>query len=333
LGSAGTSLGSFWARSRPARSRERPGRPDLSRLHSPTTGPGAPAGDPELQSLRDGDERAWERVVAKHGGRLLGIARRILRDDQAAEDCLQDTFVQAYLHIGSFEERSALPTWLHRIAVNAALVRLRSRRRRAEEPIEDLLPVFDEYGHREPLGKPSFDPEEAAGRGQEIARVREAVDQLPDSYRLVLLLRDFEELSTEETAELLETTTGAVKLRLHRARAALKTLLERPYAPSRRRRPGPFTRRVRGIAMRLPAQMTCQEFESFLMDFLDGSLTHRQRFVFEVHLRTCSDCRAYLDRYRRTVALGQKARAEEKTPLPPDMPPRLVQAIEQARSR
>jgi RNA polymerase sigma-70 factor, ECF subfamily len=200
--------------------------------------------------------------------------------------------VQAYLHIGSFEERSALPTWLHRIAVNAALVKLRSRRRRPEEPIDDLLPAFDEYGHREPLGKPSFDPEEAAERGEEISRVREAVDQLPDSYRLVLLLRDFEDLSTGETAQCLETTTGAVKLRLHRARAALKTLLERPYEASGRRRPGPLARRIRGAAMRFPAQMTCQEFEDFLVDFLEGSLTYRQRVVFEIHLRTCSDCRA-----------------------------------------
>jgi RNA polymerase sigma factor (sigma-70 family) len=242
--------------------------------------------------------------------------------------------VQAYLHIGSFEERSALPTWLHRIAVNAALVRLRSRRRRAEEPLEDLLPAFDEYGHREPVGRPAFDLEQAAGRAEELARVREAVDRLPDSYRLVLLLRDFEELSTEETAKALETTEGAVKLRLHRARAALKTLLERPYAPARTRRPGPFVRRIRGAAMRLPAQMTCREFEDFLGDFLEGALTERQRFVFEIHLRTCGDCRAYLERYRQAVALGRNACAEkDETPLPPGMPPRLVQAVEQALSR
>jgi hypothetical protein len=213
-------------------------------------------------------------------------------------------------------------------------VRLRSRRRRAEEPIEDLLPAFDEYGHREPVGRPALDLEQAAGRAEEIARVREAVDRLPDSYRLVLLLRDFEELSTEETAKALETTAGAVKLRLHRARAALKTLLERPYAPARQVRPGAFVRRVRGVAMRFPTQMTCREFEDFLVDFLDGSLTHRQRFVFEIHLKTCSDCRAYLDRYRRTVALGQKACGEKaETPPPLEMPPRLVQAIEQALSR
>jgi RNA polymerase sigma-70 factor (ECF subfamily) len=271
--------------------------------------------------------------VSRYGGRLLGVARGILRDGQAAEDCLQDIFVQAYLHIDSFQERSALPTWLHRIAVNAALVRLRSRRRRAEEPLENLLPAFDEYGHREPLGKPSVDPEDMTARAEEIARVREAVDRLPDSYRLVLLLRDFEGLSTGETAEALETTAGAVKLRLHRARAALKTLIERPYAPSRARRPGPLARRVRGFGMRLPTQISCREFEDFLVDFLEGALSYRQRFVFEIHLRTCSDCRAYLDRYRRTVALGRKACGQEESPLPADMPPRLVEAIEQALSR
>jgi RNA polymerase sigma-70 factor (ECF subfamily) len=313
---------------------DRAGEPTLSGRSDP---PPEPAPGPEgfdVRSLREGDEAAWRRVVDQHGGRLYGVARRILRDDQAAQDCLQDTFVQAYLHIDSFEGRSALPTWLHRIAVNAALVRLRSLRRRPEEPLEDLLPAFDEYGHREPVGKPAFDLEQAAGRGEEIARVREAVDRLPDSYRLVLLLRDFEELSTEETAKALDTTEGAVKLRLHRARAALKTLLERPYAPARTARPGPFIRRVRGAAMRLPTQMTCREFEDFLADFLEGTLNERQRFVFEIHLRTCGDCRAYLARYRRTIALGRKACAQkEEAPLPPDMPARLVQAVEQALSR
>ena len=122
-----------------------------------------------------------------------------------------------------------LSTWLHRIVVNACLMRLRAKRRRPEETeIESLLPVFAEDGHQATPSVPwAENAQTMLEREETRAMVREAIDQLPDAYRIVLLLRDIEEKTTEETAAILGITANAVKIRLHRARQALRTLLDR----------------------------------------------------------------------------------------------------------
>jgi RNA polymerase sigma-70 factor (ECF subfamily) len=105
-------------------------------------------------------------------------------------------------------------------------MKLRSRRRKAEDPIEDFLPTFLEDGHQSaPLSDAAITPETMLARDETRAAVRACIEKLPDSYRLVLLLRDIEELDTEETARMLRVSTNAVKIRLHRARQALLTLL------------------------------------------------------------------------------------------------------------
>src|SRR5690349_13371684 len=97
--------------------------------------------------LRAGDDRAYEELVRTYGGRLLCVARRILHREEDARDALQDAFVSAFRAIGSFDGGSRLVTWLHRITVNAALMKLRRARRRPEVALEELLPVFDADGH------------------------------------------------------------------------------------------------------------------------------------------------------------------------------------------
>lgn len=175
--------------------------------------------------LRAGDEAAFETLVREHAGRLLPVAKRLLKNDDDAADALQDAFVSAFKAIGRFETRARLSTWLHRIVVNSALMKLRSKRRRPETSIESLLPRFKEDGHH-------FDPPAPWRTTTEVERaelreiVRAAIDRLPDSYRTVLLLRDIEQLDTEETAAVLGVTPNAVKIRLHRARLALRGLLD-----------------------------------------------------------------------------------------------------------
>jgi RNA polymerase sigma-70 factor (ECF subfamily) len=200
-----------------------------------TTAPSVSAAAPRerwlLSRLRAGDARAFEEVVRKNSGRMLATARRILRSDEEAHDALQDAFLAAFRALPEFDGASQLSTWLHRIVVNAALMRLRSRRRHPETSIDELLPRFDETGHRvDPEDRPDLLCEAAEDSAQTRALVRECVARLPDPYREVLVLRDFEELSTEDTAVQLGISVGAVKTRLHRARAALKTLLEREMA-------------------------------------------------------------------------------------------------------
>ena len=189
---------------------------------------GRPPDDAALVArLRSGDERAFEEVVRTHGGRLLAVARRVLRDEEEAKDALQDAFASAFRGVGAFSGRSSLGTWLHRIVVNAALMRLRSRGRLAEEPLDDLLPKFlDDGHHAEPPVSWGRQPDDDHEREERRRLVRRCIDALPDSHRTVLLLRDVEEMDTGEVATLLGLTENAVKLRLHRARQALRTLLD-----------------------------------------------------------------------------------------------------------
>jgi RNA polymerase sigma-70 factor (ECF subfamily) len=179
-----------------------------------------------LTRLRSGDESAYAELVRSHGGRLLAVARRIVRNEADAQDVVQEAFLSAFRGLDGFSGQSRLGTWLHRIAVNAALMRLRRQERRADRPISDLLPRFSADDHQaEPAA--SWTPALEHLQTQELrAMVRQAIDELPDSYRTVLMLRDIEELDTEETARQLQVSVGVVKTRLHRARQALRTLLD-----------------------------------------------------------------------------------------------------------
>jgi RNA polymerase sigma-70 factor (ECF subfamily) len=185
-----------------------------------------------VERLRRGDDDAYEMLVRTWSGRLLGVARRILGSDEDARDALQDAFVSAFKHIGTFEGGARLSTWLHRIVVNTALMKLRSRRRRPEEPIEPLLPSFAGDGHHAERFAAWTEPVDVAlQRAETRAAVRRSIDRLPESYRTVLLLRDIEGLDTQETADMLGITAAAVKIRLHRARQALRTLLDPHLRP------------------------------------------------------------------------------------------------------
>ncbi len=173
------------------------------------------------------DAQAYERLVRTYGQPLLAVARQLLSCDADAHDVLQEAFLSIFLHIGSFAGDARLLTWMHRIVVNAALMRLRTQRRKAEQPIDELLPSYLEDGHQVHDTLPwratvSSELEDLQTR----ALVRGAIDRLPLSYRTVLVLRDIQELDTEETAKIMGLTQGAVKVRLHRARQALRTLLE-----------------------------------------------------------------------------------------------------------
>jgi RNA polymerase sigma-70 factor, ECF subfamily len=190
-----------------------------------------PAGDAALvQELRGGDPRAFEVLVRQYGGRMLATARRLVGSDDDARDVVQEAFLAALRAIDTFAGAARLSTWLHRIVINAALMKLRSRRRRREDSIDDLLPRFDEEGRwAEPASHWDTSSDALLERQETRAMVRRAIDRLPVNYRSVLLLRDIEELDTDETASLLGVTPNAVKTRLHRARQALRTLLQREF--------------------------------------------------------------------------------------------------------
>jgi RNA polymerase sigma-70 factor (ECF subfamily) len=199
----------------------------------PAVGSAAAAVDePALvAALRRGEEWAFEAMVRVYGGRLLAVARRICGNEEDARDALQSAYLSAFRSIERFEGSCQLATWLHRIVVNMALMRLRTRRRKPEEQMETLLPAFQEDGHHvEQFSEWALPADVLLERADARAAVRGCIAQLPDAYRQVLLLRDIEELSTDEVARMLGATPTAVKVRLHRARQALSTLLRREFA-------------------------------------------------------------------------------------------------------
>ncbi len=179
-----------------------------------------------LHRLRGGEEDAYEELVRVFGGRLLAVARRFLRSEEDARDAVQDAFLSAFRSIDRFEGNARISTWLHRIVVNAALMKLRTRRRKPEQSIEELLPSYLDDGHMARPASPWRETEPDGVERRELAELLgRSIEALPETYRNVLILRDIEELDTEETSEIMGVSPGAVKTRLHRARQALRGLL------------------------------------------------------------------------------------------------------------
>ncbi len=177
--------------------------------------------------LQAGDGPAYEMLVRQHGGRMLAIARRFFSGEQDAADAVQDAFLAAFKSIATFKGDSQLGTWLHRIVVNCCLMRRRSQDRHPTVAIDSLLPSFDETSHhRQPVQSFRNSPSDALAAKELRNQVQEQIDLLPAPYREVLILRDIEEIDTDTAAAILGVSPGVIKTRLHRARQALRTLLE-----------------------------------------------------------------------------------------------------------
>lgn len=185
-------------------------------------------GEAELVvAMKRGEDAAYEQFVRQFGPRLLAVAKRILRDENAAQDAFQEAMVSALRNIESFEGNAKLSTWMHRIVVNAALMRLRKQKRLSEVSIDATVPGFKDDGHRQDAG-PAWErqPIDDIRQDEREQWVHEAIARLPETHRGILLMRDIEQMTTSETAAALKITEGAVKVRLHRARQALRELLD-----------------------------------------------------------------------------------------------------------
>jgi len=176
--------------------------------------------------IRAGDEEACETLVRTYSGALLSVARRFLRCEAESADAVQEALILAFRAVDSFEGSCALGSWLHRIVVNRCLRRLQVQKRRRTVSLDDL-PKFDEFGRQLRRGGTGGSATESqVTRAEMRAQVRACIDRLPAAYRTVLVLRDIEEFDTDQTAVRMGSTPGAVKTRLHRARQALRALLE-----------------------------------------------------------------------------------------------------------
>lgn len=187
-----------------------------------------------IERLRGGDATALEGLMEQLAPRAYRLAYGITRNEADAEEVVQDVFLSLFRKIGMFEGRAALSTWIYRITVNAALIKRRGKRVALEVFLEDCLPTFSEDGHREGdrtwlQADWSETPEEELLAQETRVAVRRMIAKLPDRYRVVILLRDVEDLSNEETAAVLGESVESVKSRLHRARMALREQVTRSF--------------------------------------------------------------------------------------------------------
>lgn len=195
------------------------------------TSPGANQAPPSsisLEALKAGDRAAFSQLVELYSGRLYRLALKLLQNPQDAEDVLQETFIKAFRYLKNFDGRSSVSTWLYRIATNEALMQLR---RKHPEMVSIEEPVENGETEQEPLQIVDWCclPEKELLSSETRRKLDEAVMQLPETLKTVFLLRDIEDLSTAETADVLGLTETAVKTRLSRARLRLREELSVYY--------------------------------------------------------------------------------------------------------
>ncbi|EPE94844.1 RNA polymerase sigma factor protein (plasmid) [Rhizobium grahamii CCGE 502] len=194
------------------------------------TAPEPTQSDPELLALvRAGQPFAFRLIMRRYNRRLYRIARGIVRDDSLAEDVLQEAYLLAFRHLDDFNGKSTFSTWLTRIVMNEALGRLRKAGRTPEVHLgEEGLPgrVLDF-----PSGAALDNPEITMAQRQILKLVEAATDELPEEFRIVFIARVIEEMTVEETAELLSLKPETVRSRLHRARAVIRGKLDRMIGP------------------------------------------------------------------------------------------------------
>lgn len=203
------------------------------RLHPVSAVPLSAIDDAELvrRVARD-DHAAFEALMRRHNSRLFRVARAILKGDAEAEDALQDAYLDAYRHIGDFRGGAQLATWLTRIVINRALMRLRRRRR------DRIVVPFGERGTAERgieqdqaeadvVDENIESPPGAVLRGEIRRLLERRIDDLPVAFRTVFVMRDVEDMSVQETADCLSIPAATVRTRLFRARALLRGALAR----------------------------------------------------------------------------------------------------------
>jgi len=177
---------------------------------------------------RQGDDTAFTALVSRYDRKIFRLAKNITQNDEDAEDVLQDAFLKAYTHLDRFNGDSKFYTWIVRIAVNEALMKLRKRRSDKMVSLDEEIDTGEEQVTRE-IAVWDGDPEQKYGQAELRQILDEAVQNLKPAFRSVFHLRDVEELSTEETAEVLGLSVPAVKSRLLRARLQLRERLTKVF--------------------------------------------------------------------------------------------------------
>lgn len=185
--------------------------------------------DVELaRRIAGADQDAFETLMRRYNGKLFRVARAILRDDQEAEDALQDAYLDAYRHIADFRGAAQLSTWLTRIVINQALMRLRRQKRdRVVVPFADRHTAEPDRAEEDVADHRTESPTSATLRAELRRMLERRIDELPVAFRTVFVMREVEDMTVEATAECLSIPAATVRTRLFRARALLRESLSR----------------------------------------------------------------------------------------------------------
>ncbi len=181
-----------------------------------------------IEKFKAGSMDAFEELIGRYESKIFNLAMRFTRNQEDAEEVLQDVFATIYKKVQGFEGKSAFSSWLYRIIVNAAFMKLRKRKQQNTVYIEDLSPTV----RQSCLDKESLfgARSDSLAYGKELREILQgAINRLPEQYRAVFVLRDVDGLSNQEVGEILDLSIPAVKSRLHRSRLMLRRKLRRYY--------------------------------------------------------------------------------------------------------
>ena len=255
-----------------------------------------------IELLRRNGSASLEEALTLLQQSVFSFSMHVCGRREDAEDTMQDVLLKSLPHLSKFESPKALVVWLYKVAKNRCLM---SRRRskfapKQELSLEELMPDRKELETTAQLG---INPEDFAIRSQEARSLREAIQRLPPQYRIVLVLRDMEGLTDEETAEITGLRAGTVRVRLHRARLFVrKELIKQRQSRDKHRRSLPS----RTLAAAEPRPARCKAMFAELSTYLDEQLDDSMCDELERHLDGCEPCKAFLSSLQATIERCRK---------------------------
>ncbi len=255
-----------------------------------------------IELLRRNGSASLEEALTLLQQSVFSFSMHVCGRREDAEDTMQDVLLKSLPHLSKFESPKALVVWLYKVAKNRCLM---SRRRskfapKQEFSLEELMPDRKEL---ETTAQPGINPEDFAIRSQEARSLREAIQRLPPQYRIVLVLRDMEGLTDEETAEITGLRAGTVRVRLHRARLFVrKELIKQRQSRDKHRRSLPS----RTLAAAEPRPARCKAMFAELSTYLDEQLDDSMCDELERHLDGCEPCKAFLSSLQATIERCRK---------------------------
>ena len=254
-----------------------------------------------VQLLQRGDDAALEQALALLQSTVFSFSMRVCGQREDAEDTMQEVLLKSVPHLPKFDSPKALVVWLYKVAKNRCLM---SRRRSKFAPnpdlsLEELMPDRKEL---EKLGtNGGINPEAFAIRSEEAGRLRDAIQQLPPQYRIVLVLRDMEGLTDEEVAEITGLRSGTVRVRLHRARLFVRKELMKGLKPRSGRTAASRASSLEQLGNEQPRSARCKAMFAELSNYLDEQLDDSLCEELERHLGGCEPCKAFLSSLEATI--------------------------------